>query len=109
MFVQYSSKHNHDAAASLITQQRIQVGGRRWSGPAEAADAHVRPRGLRQELHQVKSLKGSLEDAHRREAVHLLVEGLRLEVCTLRRADETHSEAHRRQAIPVQALRQGFL
>ena len=34
MFVQYSSKHNHDAAASLITQQRIQVGGRRWSGPA---------------------------------------------------------------------------
>ena len=55
-------------------------------------------------LHEEFAPEGAQADAHRREAVQLLVAGVRLEVCQIGRAHEASEETHGQQTFQMSPL-----
>lgn len=77
--------------------------------PKKADDAHVLAPWLREDVHQVVAPQGPPADAHRREAVPVLMEGVRVEIRPVGRAHQTLPQTHRRQTVSVQAVRESLL
>ena len=55
-------------------------------------------------LHEEFAPEGAQADAHRREAVQLLVAGVRLEVCQVGRAHQASEETHGQQTFQMSPL-----
>ena len=55
-------------------------------------------------LHEEFPLEGAQANAHRREALQLLVARVRLEICEIGRADEASEETHGKQTFQMSPL-----